>query len=152
MAGGAALWFLGPSFSVGHRAPAAAAPAAPPSVTAQTTTATPAARCHASLVVNDAAPNAEILVRVGQAPVDVDRMPVGARLEFVATAEVRAKARRRPGLDATWDTGPDGRPRYESRLQLDLSRARTGAVDPWPAGGPAAELAERRALPARCTS
>ena len=41
---------------------------------------------------------------------------------------------------ATWDTGPDGKPRYEVAVQLDPSKARAGAVDPWPAGEPGSEV------------
>ena len=41
----------------------------------------------------DVPPHAEVLLRAGQAPVDVEKMPVGARLEFVATAEGYAPKR-----------------------------------------------------------
>ena len=73
IAGGAAIWFLRPALFGGHEPTPAPAPvaasAAPPL----------AARCRASLTVTDAPVNAEILVRAGQAPVDVEKMPVGAR-------------------------------------------------------------------------
>ncbi|MGO8996324.1 MAG: hypothetical protein ACLQVI_23675 [Polyangiaceae bacterium] len=134
IAGGAAIWFLRPALFGGHEPTPAPAPvaasAAPPL----------AARCRASLTVTDAPVNAEILVRAGQAPVDVEKMPVGARLEFVATAEGYAPKRAVVPSGASWDTGPDGKPRYEVAVQLDRSHARPGAVDSWPAGEPGTEV------------
>ena len=75
---------------------------------------------------------AEVLLRQGQAPVDVEKMPVGARLEFVATAEGFAPKRVVVPAGATWDTGPDNKPRFEAAVQLDKSTAKAGANDPWP--------------------
>ena len=67
-------------------------------------------------------------------------MPVGTRLEFVATAEGYAPKRAVVPSGANWDTGTDGKPRYEVAVQLDHSRARGGAVDPWPAGEPGSDV------------
>lgn len=92
--------------------------------------------CVQTLVVSDVPAHAEVLVRKGQAPVDVDRMPVGARLEFVATAEGFAPKRVVVPAGAAWDPGPDGKPRYEAAVQLDKSKAAHGTNDPWPAGEP----------------
>ncbi|HEX8790410.1 MAG TPA: hypothetical protein VF765_05620 [Polyangiaceae bacterium] len=92
--------------------------------------------CVQTIVVSDVPPHAEVLVRKGQAPVDVDRMPVGARLEFVATAEGFAPKRVVVPAGAAWDSGPDGKPRYEAGVQLDKSKAAHGTNDPWPAGEP----------------
>lgn len=92
--------------------------------------------CRATLVVTDVPPHAEVLLREGQAPVDIERMPVGARLEFVATAEGFSPKRAVVGAGATWDTGADGKSRFEIAVQLDKSRARPGSNDPWPAGEP----------------
>jgi hypothetical protein len=86
--------------------------------------------------VTDVPPHAEVLLREGQAPVDVERMPVGTRLEFVATAEGYAPKRVVVPAGASWDTSADGKPRFETALQLDRSRARPGTNDPWPAGEP----------------
>jgi hypothetical protein len=86
--------------------------------------------------VSDVPPHAEVLVRKGQAPVDVDRMPVGARLEFVATAEGFAPKRVVVPAGAAWDPGADGKPRYEAAVQLDKSKAPHGTNDAWPAGEP----------------
>jgi hypothetical protein len=135
--GGGAIWLLRPALFGGPEprpAPSTLAGAA------STATPAPAPRCHASIVVNDAPSGAEILLRAGQAPVDVEKMPVGARLEFVATAEGYAPKRAVVPAGATWDTAPDGKPRYEVAVQLDHSRARAGAVDPWPAGEPGSEV------------
>ena len=135
--GGAAIWFLRPALFGGQEA----RPTPPAVATSAASTSPPAApRCRASLVVQNAPTGAEILLRAGQAPVDVDKMPVGARLEFVATAEGYAPKRAIVPAGATWDTGPDGKPRYEVAVQLDHSRARAGAVDPWPAGEPGSEV------------
>jgi hypothetical protein len=90
--------------------------------------------------VKDAPANAEILVRVGQGPVDAEKMPVGPRLEFVATAEGYAPKRAVVPAGATFDTGPDGKPRLEVAVQLERSHARPGGVDPWPAGEPGSEV------------
>ena len=138
-AGAAAIWFLRPALTGGHDAPP---PTPAPSGTAggRGVPAAPAFRCRAALVVRDAPTNAEVLVRVGQAPVDVEHMPVGARLEFVATAEGYAPKRVVVPGGATWDTGSDGKPRYEVAVQLDHTRARAGGVDPWPAGEPGSEV------------
>ncbi len=98
-----------------------------------------ALRCHATVVVASAPAGSEVLLRVGQAPVDVERMPVGTRLEFVATAEGFAPKRTVVPAGAIWDKGADGKPRFEVAVQLDPSRSKTGA-DPWPPGEPGSEV------------
>jgi hypothetical protein len=95
-----------------------------------------AAACRASLLVTDVPANAEVLLRVGQAPVDVEKMPVGTRLEFVAIAEGYAAKRTVVPAGATWDNGADGKPRFEVAVQLDKSTVKPGAPDLWPAGDP----------------
>jgi hypothetical protein len=79
--------------------------------------------------------HAEVLLREGQAPVDVEKMPVGTRLEFVATAEGFAPKRVVIPSGAGWDSGPDGKPRYEAAVQLDKSSIKSNA-DSWPPGEP----------------
>lgn len=96
--------------------------------------------CKGTLLVAGVPPHAEVLIREGQAPVDVERMPVGARLEFVATAEGYAPKRVVVAAGAPWDRGPDGKPRFEAAVQLDRSR---GGADPWPAGEPGSEVGGR---------
>jgi hypothetical protein len=98
------------------------------------------ASCNAILVVTDVPPHAEVLLRSGQAPIDVERMPVGTRLEFVATAEGFSPKRVVVPAGASWDNGPDGKPRFEAAVQLDKSKARPGTNDPWPAGEPGSEV------------
>jgi hypothetical protein len=93
--------------------------------------------CRGTLVVSNVPQHAEVLVREGQAPVDVERMPVGARLEFVATADGYSPKRVVVPSGASWDQGPDGRPRFEAAVQLDRSK---GTSDPWPAGEPGSEV------------
>jgi hypothetical protein len=108
------------------------------SVPASSTAVAP--RCKVSLTVANVPQDAEVLLRVGQAPVDVDRMPKGPRLEFVATAEGYAPKRTVIPKGAPWDTAADGKPRYELAVQLDPSKARPGQVDPWPSGEPGSEV------------
>jgi hypothetical protein len=136
----AALWFVKPGFLTGRTpekvaAERAAAEAERARIAAKN--AQPA--CHASLVVTGAPKDAEILVREGQAPVEIDHMPVGARLEFVATAEGYAPKRAIVPAGAAWDSA-SGKPRYDLPVQLDKSRARPGGVDRWPPGEPGTEV------------
>ena len=91
--------------------------------------------CTGTLLVTGVPLHAEVLLRQGQAPVDVERMPVGARLEFVATAEGFAPKRVVIPAGAGWDTGQDGKPRFEAAVQLDKSSIKSNA-DSWPAGEP----------------
>lgn len=137
-----ALWLVKPGFLTGRTpekiaAERAAAEAERARIAAKN--AQPA--CHASLVVTGAPRDAEILVREGQAPVDVEHMPVGARLEFVATAEGYAPRRTVLPADATWGSSASG-PRFELPVQLDKSRARSGSVDRWPPGEPGTDVGE----------
>jgi hypothetical protein len=102
--------------------------------------APPAPKCKVALVLTDVPTGAEILLRMGQAPVDVERMPVGTRLELVATAEGYTPRRAVIQADSTWDKGPDGKPRIEVPIQLDPSKAKPGTVDPWPAAEPGSQV------------
>jgi hypothetical protein len=129
-AGGYGVWTLRP-----HEAPASApaqaiAPAPEPAQV----------QCRATLVVSDVPARAEVLLHAGQAPVDVEKMPVGARLEFVATAEGYAPKRVVVPAGATWDRGPDGKPRFETAVQLDRSTAKVTGNDPWPPVEPGSEV------------
>jgi len=94
-----------------------------------------AASCRASLVVTDVPAGAEVLVRSGIAPVDVDRVPSGARLEFVALVDGYVPRRGVVPQGAEWDmTG--GKPRFELPIQLEKSHAKGGVIDPWPPAEP----------------
>jgi hypothetical protein len=129
-AGGYAVWTLRPGALARGGAEPAAIASAPALVRTVPT-------CRGTLVVSNAPPHSEVLIREGQAPVDVEKMPVGARLEFVATAEGYAPKRVVVPAGAGWDRGADGKPRYEAAVQLDHSKA---PVDPWPAGEPGSEV------------
>ncbi len=135
LAGGTvAVWKFAPQVFTGKKKPAAStAPAASASVPA-------APKCKVALVLAEVPANAEILLLMGQAPVDVERMPVGTRLEFVATAEGHAPRRAVIKGESPWDTGPDGKPRIEVPIQLDPSKAKPGTVDPWPAAEPGSQV------------
>jgi hypothetical protein len=95
----------------------------------------PTQACRATLVVTDVPTGAEVLVRSGLAPVDAERVPTGARLEFVALADGYAPRRGVVPQGAPWDT-PNGRPRFELPIVLEKSRAKSGALDPWPPAEP----------------
>lgn len=124
-AGGFAVWQLRPAEMKPAEHPAASA-------IASASLPKPVAACKATLIVTDVPVRAEVLLRQGQAPVDVEKMPVGARLEFVATAEGFAPKRLVVPAGATWDTGPDNKPRFEAAVQLDRSTAKPGVSNPWP--------------------
>jgi hypothetical protein len=111
-----------------------------PAPSAPTTPSKAPPACTGTLVVTDVPPHAEALLRAGQAPVDVEKMPVGARLEFVATAEGYAPRRVVVPSGATWDRGADGKPRFEAAAQLEKSKGKPGTNDPWPAGEPGSEV------------
>lgn len=135
--GAAAIWRLKPGFFTGRTPETIArekAEAEAARLAALQAAQTP--KCKLALVVSDVPANAEVLLRVGQAPTDVERMPVGARLEFVATAEGHAPRRIVVQSDAAWEKAADGKPRLEVPVQLEPSKAKAGAVDPWPAAEP----------------
>ncbi|HEY3816918.1 MAG TPA: hypothetical protein VGL81_07100 [Polyangiaceae bacterium] len=133
LGGAYATWRLLPGVMAGRAtAPTPSAPAAQ--------AAPVATSCKATLIVGDVPPHAEVLLRSGQAPIDVPDMPVGTRLEFVATAEGYAPKRVVVPAGASWDNGTDGKPRYEAGVQLEKSKAHGGANDPWPAGEPGSEV------------
>jgi hypothetical protein len=134
VAGGIAVWMFKPAFFTGKKKPLAtssssAAPVVPP-----------APRCKVALVVSDVPANAEILLRMGQAPLDVERMPVGTRLEFVATAEGYAPRRAVIKAESTWDKAPDGKPRIDVPIQLDPTKAKAGTIDAWPVAEPGSQV------------
>jgi hypothetical protein len=95
-------------------------------------------RCKAALVISDAPAGSEILLRKGQAPVDVERMPMKTRLEFVATAEGFAPKRAVVLPSAAWDQKKP--PRFDLAVQLDPSKVKAPALDPWPSGEPGTDV------------
>jgi hypothetical protein len=133
IAGFAAVWTLrtaSPARSSQEQTPSAVPPAPAPALAT--------AACRATLVVSNVPLRAEVLLRQGQAPVDVEKMPVGARLEFVATLDGYAPKRVVVPAGAAWDSGLDGKPRFEAGVQLEKSSK--GMADPWPAGEPGSEV------------
>lgn len=134
VAGGIAVWMFKPAFFTGKKkvVPTASVSVIPPVPTPP--------RCKVALVVSDVPANAEILLRMGQAPLDVERMPVGTRLEFVATAEGYAPRRAVIKGESPWDKAPDGKPRIDVPIQLDPTKAKAGTVDPWPAAEPGSQV------------
>lgn len=138
LAGGAVMvWMLKPGFFTGRTpekveeerraAEAASAKAAD--------LASKSHLCKQSLGLTDVPPKAEVLLRVGQAPVDIEHVPMAVRLELVATLDGYATKRAVILPDATWDKGADGKPRLETAVQLDTIPKHHGKASPdtWPA-------------------
>jgi hypothetical protein len=134
VAGGIAVWMFKPAFFTGKKKPLGSAS------TSTAVVVPPAPRCKVALVVSDVPANAEILLRMGQAPLDVERMPVGTRLEFVATAEGYAPRRAVIKAESTWDKAPDGKPRIDVPIQLDPTKAKAGTIDAWPVAEPGSQV------------
>ncbi len=143
-AGAAILWLLKPGFLTGRtpeRVEAERAAAEADRARAAAAAAQSAKACKATLTVADVPSQAEVLLRVGQAPVDVEHMPVGTRLEFVATAEGYAPKRTVIPAKAAWDPGPDGKPRFEAAVQLDPWKAKRGESEAaWPPAEPGTDV------------
>jgi len=134
VAGGIAVWMFKPAFFTGKKKPL-------PTASTSASVLVPAApRCKVALVVSDVPANAEILLRMGQAPLDVERMPVGTRLEFVATAEGYSPRRAVIKAEAPWDKTPEGKPRIDVPIQLDPTKAKAGTVDSWPVAEPGSQV------------
>ena len=96
----------------------------------------PPPACRSTLVVTDIAPGAEVLLREGLTPVNVERLPVGTRLEFVFTLAGYAPRRKIIQAGATWKPLGDAGPYYELPVELEKSKAKPGTQDIWPAGEP----------------
>lgn len=122
--GAGAVYALYPGFFTGKRTPTPKPTASAPKADAP--------KCKATLTVKGAPADSEILLRVGQAPLDVPGLPMGTRIEFVATAEGYAPKRGVVVPNAPWDPGADQKPRFELPIELPPSKAKGNAVDPWP--------------------
>lgn len=122
--GAGAVYALYPGFFTGKRTPTPKPTASAPKVDAP--------KCKATLTVKGAPADSEILLRVGQAPLDVPGLPMGTRIEFVATAEGYAPKRGVVVPNAAWDPGADQKPRFELAIELPTSKAKPNTVDPWP--------------------
>jgi hypothetical protein len=140
-AASATVWFFKPGFLSGRTAEKVAEERAANERAKQAAAlAQQALSCHAALDVTDVPTGAEVLLRVGQAPVDVPHLPVGARLEFVATADGYTPKRVVVPAGATWDPGADGKPRFEVAVQLDRSNPKAKLGESWPPGEAGSEV------------
>jgi hypothetical protein len=92
--------------------------------------------CDATLTVEGIPLGAELFRRMGTAPIDVGRMPVGARLEWVALAEGFRVRRAVIPAGAAWNHGAASR--YELAIQLDPSAGR--GPEPWPSAEPGPQV------------
>jgi hypothetical protein len=133
--GGVALFYFEPGFLSGRTPTVVAEEHRAAAVAASAIAAHPPQACRATLIVTDVPQGAEVLVRSGLAPVDVERVPSGARLEFVALSDGFAPRRGVVPQGASWDS-PGGKPRFELPIQLEKSKAKSGATDPWPPAEP----------------
>ncbi|MET0595458.1 MAG: hypothetical protein ABW133_22355, partial [Polyangiaceae bacterium] len=133
--GGVALFYFEPGFLSGRTPTVVAEEKRVAAEAASAIAAHPPQACRATLIVTDVPQGAEVLVRSGLAPVDVDRVPSGARLEFVALSDGFAPRRGVVPQGASWDSA-NGKPRFELPIQLEKSKAKTGTVDPWPPAEP----------------
>jgi hypothetical protein len=139
-AASATVWFFKPGFLSGRTAEKVAEEQKANERAKQAASAAhEAASCHATLDVSDVPAGAEVLLRVGQAPVDVPHLPVGTRLEFVATAEGYSPKRVVVPAGATWDPGADGKPRFEVAVQLDRASPKAKG-ESWPPGEAGSEV------------
>jgi hypothetical protein len=140
-AGAMALWLLKPGFLSGRTPEKVAADRrASEAASARARAENEALACRATLTVTDLPSQAEVLLRMGHAPVDIAHMPVGARLEFVALADGYAPKRAVVPAGATWDRGADGKPRFEVAVQLDAIKSREAVADLWPSAEPGSEV------------
>jgi len=139
VAGIVVIWKVYPSFFTGKKEPAVAL-ASEGTLTASAS----APRCKVTLVVTDVPANAEILLRMGQTPLDIERMPMGTRLEFVTTAEGYAPKRASVKSESLWNKGMSGKPSLDLPIELEPSpnklNGKPGAVDPWPLSDPGTEV------------
>jgi hypothetical protein len=92
--------------------------------------------CEATLTVEGIPLGAELFRRMGSAPLDVPRMPVGARLEWVAIAEGHRVRRAVIAAGVPWNHGQGAR--YELAIQLDPSAGR--GAEPWPSAEPGPQV------------
>ncbi|MEO8877150.1 MAG: hypothetical protein ABI461_16270 [Polyangiaceae bacterium] len=145
LAGGAVMvWMLKPGFFTG-RTPEKVEEERRAAEAASAKAADLAAKshlCKQSLGLTDVPPKAEVLLRVGQAPVDIEHVPMAVRLELVATLDNYATKRAVILPDATWDKGADGKPRLETALQLDPIAKHHGKASPdtWPLAEPGSDV------------
>ena len=143
--GGAVMvWMLKPGFFTG-RTPEKIAEEERAAAAASAKAAELAAmskQCKESISLTDVPPKAEVAMRVGVAPVDVPHIPMQTRLELIATLDAYATKRAVILPDATWDKGPDGKPRLETAVQLDPLGKRHGktAPDNWPPVEPGSDV------------
>jgi hypothetical protein len=133
--GGVALFRFEPGFLSGRTPTVVEEERRAAAEAASAVAAHPPQACRATLVVTDVPQGAEVLVRSGLAPVDAEHVPSGARLEFVALADGYAPRRAVVPQGAAWDA-PNGKPRFELPIQLEKSRAKSGALDAWPPAEP----------------
>ncbi len=92
--------------------------------------------CEATLTIEGIPLGAELFRRMGSAPLDVPRMPVGARLEWVAIAEGHRVRRAVVAAGVPWNHGQGAR--YELAIQLDPSAGR--GAEPWPSAEPGPQV------------
>jgi hypothetical protein len=120
-------------------------PAAPPAPAA------PAAPRYGELRVTSTPPKAQVLMRVGEGPIVVPKLPVGVAHEFVAMLPGMSPSRAVVPPNAKWPQ-EGGEPRYELAIQLGAASARVRENDLGPTkltqdvGQPSATLGSVRVI------
>jgi hypothetical protein len=111
----------------------------------------PAAPRYGELRVTSTPPKAQVLMRVGEGPIVVPKLPVGVAHEFVAMLPGMAPSRAVVPPDAKW-TQEGGESRYELAIQLGAATARARESDLGPTkltqdvGHPSATLGSVRVI------
>jgi hypothetical protein len=129
-AGGAGLWWLNDFAGIAPAAPPEPVLTPVPPPRRQAALAEP---CRAAIVVSDLAPGTELFVKAGVAPLDVQRVPTGAKVELLALAAGAAPVRGVVASSAAWRV-ENGKPRHDLTFDLQKQKADGGAGS-WPDGG-----------------
>lgn len=113
--------------------------------------AAPAAPRYGELRVSSTPSKAQVLMRVGEGPIVVPKLPVGVAHEFVAMLPGMSPSRAVVPPDAKW-AQEGGEPRYELAIQLGAATARARENDLGPTkltqdvGHPSATLGSVRVI------
>ena len=121
-----AVWLTHPEFFAGRASPLSRSPAAG-SPEAAAAASPKAGGCVTTLILRDLPSPHEVLVRLGSAPLETRPLPVGVRLELVATAPGHKPKRVVVPADATWSESVAGQ--RSMKLQISLE---PGATTEWP--------------------
>jgi hypothetical protein len=112
------LWVKKPELFLGRGSPLVGGASEP---TLRADAGPQASRCVGTVRLRDLPASYEVLLRLGTTPFDTGPMPVGVRLELVATAPGHRAARLIVPADATWSTDSLGRRSLGLEAKLEPS-------------------------------